>query len=138
MFIVSTVQRQINAEVNKSKSKDTSSQTNLKYQAILKQQTNINLEIEQLHEFVNTLFNSIFVHRVKDFNPDVRAITIQYLNEFILFDMKKPMKVEYLKYLGWACYDYDISVRIHAITAIQNLLQVGYVYIINSIYIIFF
>ena len=101
------------------------------------------------------MFNSIFVHRAKDFHDQVRATCLQHLNDFILgggggggssgegdsgaggssnkdkdksssnSSSKKGLRTEYLKYLGWACSDHALSVRLQAIKAIGHLLQVG-------------
>lgn len=121
-----TVRRQISSgESHKDKQQQSSSsKQNPKHQAYLKQQEAVTMELEVLCEFANTLFNSIAVHRLKDYKHEVRACAVLYLNDFILFDTKKPVRSEHLKYLGWACYDYDSPVRLNAIKAIKDLLTV--------------
>ena len=85
-------------------------------------------ELENLSTFTQTIFNSIFVHRVKDFHDEVRVTALQHLIDFVRFEpstsTKKPLRVEYLKYVGWACSDFCSQVRMDAITSIQELVEV--------------
>ena len=74
--------------------------------------------------FLNSIFQSIFIHRSKDFNEDIRLNCLQHLPNFIGFDVVKPIKTEYLKYLGWACNDYSNHVRVAAIRVMHSLIQV--------------
>ncbi len=71
------------------------------------------------------LFNSVFAHRIKDSSEVVRAICIRHVNEWVLFDVKRDIKVETLKYIGWACSDYSSAVRLVAIHAMEELVQVN-------------
>lgn len=64
------------------------------------------------------------VHRLKDARDDVRAICTRHLDEWIAFDATRPLKVEYLKYLGWMCSDYSHKVRMEAVKALHRLLSV--------------
>lgn len=79
-----------------------------------------------LLDLCNVLFNSVFAHRIKDSSEVVRAICIRHVNEWVLFDVKRDIKVETLKYIGWACSDYSTTVRLAAIHAMEELIQVGY------------
>lgn len=81
-------------------------------------------ELEKLLELCNTLFNSIFAHRIKDSNEIVRMVCLQHVNEWVLFDVKRDIKVETLKYIGWACSDHSAVVRLAAIDALDELMQV--------------
>lgn len=72
----------------------------------------------------DSIFNSIFIHRFKDAQSDVRLVCIRHINEWIQFDLKRDIKVEYLKYLGWACSDHNSNVRLEAIMSITSLLKV--------------
>lgn len=68
------------------------------------------------------------MHRVKDFHEEVRVTALQHLIDFVRFEpsAKKPLRVEYLKYLGWACSDFCSQVRMDAITSIQELAEVSF------------
>lgn len=75
-------------------------------------------------DICDSIFNTIFIHRFKDAQSDVRLVCIRHINEWILFDLKRDIKVEYLKYLGWACNDPSDNVRLEAIMSITGLLKV--------------
>jgi hypothetical protein len=120
---VITSQRQIAAaEIGKTKEQ---ALQNPKYVACLKQQHLAKKELETLTGFVNTIFNSVFVHRARDFHDQVRTTSMQHLYRFVVFDLEKPIRSEYLKYLGWACSDFAAAVRMHAVHAIHRLVQVS-------------
>lgn len=74
--------------------------------------------------FLGSIFQSIFIHRSKDFNDEIRLNCLQHLPSFISFDVARPIKTEYLKYVGWACNDYSNHVRAAAIRVLQGLIQV--------------
>jgi len=77
-----------------------------------------------LLDVCNILFNSVFVHRIKDSNDTVRMVCLNHVNEWVLFDVKRDLKVETLKYIGWACSDYCSAVRLAAINSMEELLKV--------------
>ncbi|RYH17183.1 hypothetical protein EON65_28975 [archaeon] len=70
------------------------------------------------------IFNAIYMHRSKDSHDEIRLTCVRHIHNLILYDMTKPLKTEYLKYLGWACFDYAHSVREEAVKAIKKLVQV--------------
>ena len=70
------------------------------------------------------MFNSIFVHRSRDFYEEVRITAMRHLLTFVRFDPVHPVRVDALKYLGWGCGDYAAAVRLESIRAIQELVQV--------------
>lgn len=70
------------------------------------------------------MFNSVLLHRVQDFHDEVRATASRHLLDFVRFDLKRPIHVEYLKYLGRACSDYAAQVRMEAVCAIRELVEV--------------
>ncbi len=79
-------------------------------------------------EVISSVFNTIYISRSKDFNEDVRLVCVRHLEQLIRFDVSRPVKTEYLKYLGWACYDHAHAIRFEAVRAINNLIQVSHSY----------
>ena len=75
-------------------------------------------------DLANVIFNSLIVHRLKDSNERVRAVALQHLFEFLVFDPQKAIKVEYLKYMGFSTFDYSALVRTTAIKLIIKILEV--------------
>ncbi len=71
----------------------------------------------------NTLFNSVLVHRLKDFNEEVRVVAVRHLQAFLRFDPKAPLRVEFLKYVGFSCSDFSAMVRLEAVKLVWTLLQ---------------
>jgi hypothetical protein len=64
------------------------------------------------------------LHRIQDFHEEVRATAMHHMLDFVRFDLKHPIRIEYLKYLGHACSDYAAQVRMEAICAIRTLAEV--------------
>jgi hypothetical protein len=111
---------------NRSRSNATSSSAmkqNPKYLAYTQQFNSLQSTLTQYHTLINTIFNSIYIHRSKDSHDEIRLQTVTYLPTFLFFDIAKPIKGEYLKYLGWLCNDYSANVRYVAIDIIQQLLE---------------
>ena len=77
-------------------------------------------------ELSEKVFNSVFVHRVKDFYEEVRLTATRHLLDFVRVDLQHPVRVDALKYLGWGCGDYASAVRLESIRAIHELVQVLY------------
>jgi hypothetical protein len=74
---------------------------------------------------VNSIFTSFYYLRSKDFNEEIRYRCLCYLEAFLLNgDPVKPLKNEYLKFLGYACYDHYAANRLEAIEIIKSLIQV--------------
>ena len=115
-------QRQLTSdELHQSKAQ---AKNNPKYQAYAKQRDDLTKELHNLSSLVDTIFNSVYVHRSKDFYEVIRFTCICHLNDFILFDATHTIRVEYLKYLGWACYDHADSVRLQAVQSVISLIEV--------------
>ncbi len=70
-----------------------------------------------------TLFNSVLVHRLKDFNEEVRVVAVRHLHAFLLFDPKTLLRSEFLKYVGFSCSDFSAVVRLEAVKLVFTLLQ---------------
>ena len=81
-------------------------------------------DLEAQWELTEKVFNSIFVHRSRDFYEEVRITAMRHLLTFVRFDPVHPVRVDALKYLGWGCGDYAAAVRLESIRAIQELVQV--------------
>jgi cohesin complex subunit SA-1/2 len=58
-----------------------------------------------IETFMEQLFNSVFVHRHRDVDSDIRARCIMCLGECIAKYKTKFFENSYLKYLGWSLND---------------------------------
>lgn len=77
-----------------------------------------------LNPFINDIFSFVFIHRSKDSHEHIRLICMKHLFAFVSFDLTHVLKVEYLKYYGWALYDRNDNVRLEATQAIKQLVEV--------------
>lgn len=82
-------------------------------------------ELSDLQAVVETVFQSIFVHRYKDSGEQVRRVCAGHLGTWITLDPVHNVKDEYLKYIGWLCSDKASSVRLEAVRCIDKLLNVS-------------
>ena len=81
-------------------------------------------ELTEWCGLVAVAFNSIYINRSKDSSDDIRLLCVENLEQFIRLDSSKAIKTEYLKYLGWSCYDYSHAVRFEAVRSLNSLVQV--------------
>ncbi len=80
-------------------------------------------DLEVYWQLSSTIFNSVLVHRLKDFQESVRVVAVRSLRAFLLFDPKNSLRLEYLKYVGFSCSDYADSVRLEAVRIVAALLR---------------
>eukprot|EP01038_Epipyxis_sp_PR26KG_P011492 gene11492-15391_t len=124
---INTTQRQIDALLTNSNDnndkKNSAVKQSAKYNACLKQKSLFVKELSDYYEEANNIFNSIFVHRMKDTHEEIRALCTNHINDWILFDMNRPYKIENAKYLGWMCSDHSNAVRLNAVRSLIDLLQ---------------
>lgn len=66
-------------------------------------------------------FVSVFVHRFRDVDPSVRALSGQKLGQWMLHYPHLFLQDSYLKYLGWMLNDRDTTVRQAALVSILHL-----------------
>ena len=77
---------------------------------------------DHYNNLVNTIFNTIFVHRHKDHFSVIRSCCAFYLGQFISVDPHQFMEDTYLKYLGWLANDKFVSVRQQVVTSFLSVL----------------
>lgn len=76
------MQRQLDAERKKQQSKKTEAGLN-RVKTLLDKQTKLKEQVDGLEEVMKTLFTSVFVHRYRDKMPEIRAICIAELGEWL-------------------------------------------------------
>ena len=77
-----------------------------------------------MEELCGNIFNSVFVHRLKDSQETVRALCTRHIGNWLPLNPAKYYKDDYLKYIGWMCFDYSAGVRKEAVRSIGKLLKV--------------
>ncbi|KAG8131425.1 hypothetical protein E2320_009365, partial [Naja naja] len=88
---------------------------------------------EELETLMNALFKGVFVHRYRDVLPEIRAICIGELGQWIQHYTTSFLTDGYLKYIGWSLHDKRSSslmmgfvlqqreVRLRCLFALQGL-----------------
>jgi hypothetical protein len=74
---------------------------------------------------LDNIFNTVFIHRSKDFNDFLRLRTIAHLPAFVTvcYSVETPLREENLKYLGFALYDNNAAVRAEAVSIYQRFVD---------------
>lgn len=111
------LERQTQSTSSKSRGDDE------KARAVAKQQADTKKAMQELVSQIEALFSSVYMHRSRDSNDDVRLHCVQTLRDFVRFDPdpSQPLRSERLKYLGWACNDASHAVRKAAVDTIAEL-----------------
>lgn len=79
--------------------------------------------LSNLNEMSEEIYTTIFVHRYKDCNEDVRELCANHLGMWIVIDPHSLYSDEYIKYLGWMCSDRAAAVRRAVLGALNALLD---------------
>ncbi|GJQ08320.1 hypothetical protein GpartN1_g111.t1 [Galdieria partita] len=75
-------------------------------------------------EYLDKIFNKVFVLRYRDVAPEIRALSISYLGEWILNLPRSFLDDRFLKYIGWMLNDKASEVRMSSVHVIGNLLRI--------------
>lgn len=94
-----------------------------KLTAIQALQSKAEQSLEHFQSLVNTIFNTIFVHRYKDHFAVIRATCAFYLGRLMLADPQQFVEDTYLKYLGWLANDKSAAVRRAVVSALVAVLS---------------
>ncbi|XP_032074548.1 cohesin subunit SA-3 [Thamnophis elegans] len=76
---------------------------------------------EELETLMNALFKGVFVHRYRDLIPEIRAICIGEMGQWIQHYTTSFLTDGYLKYIGWTLHDKQGEVRLGCLHALQGL-----------------
>lgn len=98
--------RQLNAESSKASSK-----TSKKSLAVSKEKDISDKLLTSLTALLENIFKSIFLHRYKDFQPELRADCASNFGDWITADPTFFHDDDYLKYLGALMADREAIVR---------------------------
>eukprot|EP01130_Rhizamoeba_saxonica_P006102 TRINITY_DN2424_c0_g1_i1.p1 TRINITY_DN2424_c0_g1~~TRINITY_DN2424_c0_g1_i1.p1 ORF type:complete len:1244 (+),score=347.38 TRINITY_DN2424_c0_g1_i1:71-3802(+) len=77
-----------------------------------------------LNDAMDNLFTDVFERRYRDVRPEIRAVCIDELGEWIINHPHKFVDNLYLKYLGWALSDPASSVRSSAIKTLTKVYSI--------------
>lgn len=111
------LQRQVDGERKKSKSnKGRVSEMDAAKQKVDKQE-------EALKELLSTLLETVFVHRYRDVDPNIRYDCINELTSWIVTYPDVYFEGTYLRYLGWLLSDQKAEIRLVVIKGLTRLFR---------------
>lgn len=99
-----------------------SSSSSSKLQTVTMRKVRYEAALESLSEGAKIIFQSFFVHRLRDTSAFIRSLCSKHIGEWLTIYPSQWFKDEYLKYLGWMTTDYDAQTRHDAISSIEQLL----------------
>ncbi|XP_029141815.1 cohesin subunit SA-3 [Protobothrops mucrosquamatus] len=92
-----------------------------KLEGLLEKHKEFQEKQEELETLMNALFKGVFVHRYRDLIPEIRAICIGEMGEWIQHYAASFLTDGYLKYIGWTLHDKQGEVRLRCLLALQGL-----------------
>ncbi|KAI8814101.1 STAG domain-containing protein [Cladochytrium replicatum] len=112
----STINRQVEAQIRKGSSAASGRQKELKDKA-----DNLSSNKAKVESHIQDLFNSLFMHRYRDSDPNIRAECIRELGVWTSLAPEIFLDPQYLRYLGWMLFDNVGSVRMESVKALLTL-----------------
>lgn len=113
---MATFERQEAIDKKKPHSKD-------KVERIRSQIEDLDIGLKEVYELIEGIFTGVFVLRYRDVSPEIRAMSIKSLGEWIKTSPTLFLDDSYLKYLGWMLSDKDSRVRLASVVAVRDLLS---------------
>uniref|UniRef100_A0A8C3F4V1 Cohesin subunit SA n=1 Tax=Chrysemys picta bellii TaxID=8478 RepID=A0A8C3F4V1_CHRPI len=110
-------QRQYEAE----RSKGPSRRATDKLEALLEKRRELQEQQEEIENMMNAIFKGVFVHRYRDLVPEIRAICIEEMGNWMQSYSASFLTDSYLKYIGWTLHDKQREVRFKCLKALQGL-----------------
>jgi hypothetical protein len=71
-------------------------------------------QVQELKSVVTSLFQAVSAHRFRDVAPDIRAIVIRGIGDWIALHPTDFLQDTYLKYVAWALSDI-VSIHHHLV-----------------------
>ncbi|XP_070607004.1 cohesin subunit SA-2-like isoform X2 [Erythrolamprus reginae] len=75
----------------------------------------------EVGNMMDAIFKGTFLPRYRDINPEIRAICIEEMGNWMRIYPEKFLTDSYLKYLGWTLYDKLPEVRLKCLQALQGI-----------------
>ncbi|KAJ5894066.1 hypothetical protein N7495_005757 [Penicillium taxi] len=114
---ISTSRKQLESEKKKK------SVNKGRVEAIQKAISEGDQKLEQLDDFIQDGFNTVFVHRYRDVDSTIRADCIAALGKWIQTYREMFFEGQYLRYIGWTLADVVSSTRLTALTQLLPLYE---------------
>ncbi|XP_062835315.1 cohesin subunit SA-3 isoform X2 [Anolis carolinensis] len=92
-----------------------------KMEELLEQRREFQEKQEELESLMNAIFKGVFVHRYRDLVPEIRAICIEEMGQWMQYYSTSFLTDGYLKYIGWTLHDKQGEVRLKCLLALKGL-----------------
>ncbi|XP_061439714.1 cohesin subunit SA-3 isoform X2 [Rhineura floridana] len=92
-----------------------------KLEGLLEQRKEFQEKQEELENLMNAIFKGVFVHRYRDLVPEIRAICVEEMGQWMQHYSTSFLTDGYLKYVGWTLHDKQGEVRLKCLLALQGL-----------------
>lgn len=106
-------------KASRSKTKPLSS----KGKALSRNVEELSANLSELSVLCEKIFRSLFVLKYRDVAPDIRAVSVGALGDWMLAFPQKFFDDIHLKYVGWLLYDKDAVVRKGALSVLYAMVQ---------------
>ncbi|XP_045766386.1 cohesin subunit SA-2 [Maniola jurtina] len=111
--------RQYEAERLKARDKRASE----RLEVLVAKRQELEENMEEIKNMLSYMFKSVFVHRYRDTLPDIRAITMSEIGNWMEKFPAHFLDDLYLKYIGWTLHDKVGEVRLRCLQALQPLYE---------------
>lgn len=71
--------------------------------------------------FILLIIHSVFVHRFRDLDPNIRAECVRALGQWLKKYPEQFLDANYLRYIGWVLSDSENHVRLEAVKALSGV-----------------
>eukprot|EP01117_Protostelium_nocturnum_P016851 TRINITY_DN6750_c0_g1_i1.p1 TRINITY_DN6750_c0_g1~~TRINITY_DN6750_c0_g1_i1.p1 ORF type:complete len:1165 (-),score=589.72 TRINITY_DN6750_c0_g1_i1:42-3536(-) len=121
--ILNRVSKDLDQNNRLIKTEQRKSSNGQKIASLTKRSEKLKENVEELSGFIDALYRQLFYLRYKDVVPEIRAICIEALGEWILSNQSYFLEDQYLKYVGWLLSDKDPKVRVKALEVVHSIYE---------------
>jgi cohesin complex subunit SA-1/2 len=97
---------------------------NERYAAFTRQKDQATSSITELLNYVDSIFQSVFMNRFRDIDPEIRLSVVQGIGNWMQLVPATFLTSGYLKYIAWAVSDKDAHVRLEAASTLCTLYHI--------------
>eukprot|EP01091_Cochliopodium_minus_P005699 TRINITY_DN1559_c0_g1_i2.p1 TRINITY_DN1559_c0_g1~~TRINITY_DN1559_c0_g1_i2.p1 ORF type:complete len:778 (-),score=269.90 TRINITY_DN1559_c0_g1_i2:661-2994(-) len=108
--LLESVERQIESNTQQKKDKNLTEKKDLYIE-----------NIKALETMIQSIFNSVVVHRYRDVFPPIRSQSVEAIGRWCINYPAHFLKNVYTKYLGWTLYDTVAEVRLSSLKAVKKI-----------------
>ncbi|NXU58954.1 STAG2 protein, partial [Turnix velox] len=129
-LLTAVVSIHLNLDVNKhnvqrlyevKKKKISSKRTNYRLDQLERKRKEYEHKLLEIQNMMHAIFKGTFLNRYRDVIPEIRAICIEEISNWIKTYPDAFLNDSYLKYIGWMLYDKQAEVRLKCLLGLQGI-----------------